>query len=99
MERRQGGADHFQINQDDIEERAQQVSIMKHIFNHAKQTLVWLGEEADNSSNLCEYAKKMRPRDGMRSSLSRILTPRQLEMAIAKLVERPWFHRIWVGQP
>lgn len=84
------------INQEDVEERAQQVSVMKHIFNHSKQVVVWLGEEADNSSNLCEYAKKMRPRDGLRASLSRILTPRQLEISIQKLLERPWFQRVWV---
>lgn len=86
-----------QINQDDLEERAQQVAIMKRIFGCSKQVIVWLGEEADNSSNLCEYAKKMRPRDGVRASLSRILTPRQLEIAIQKLLERPWFSRVWVS--
>lgn len=70
---------------------------MKQIFNHCKQVIVWLGEDADNSGNLCDYAKKMRRGDdGPRSSLSKILTARQLETAIQRLLERPWFYRAWV---
>lgn len=70
---------------------------MKRIFQYSKQVIVWLGVEGDNSSNLCEYAKKMRSREGPRSSLSKLLTPRQFEVALQKLLERPWFERVWVS--
>ncbi|KAH8589068.1 heterokaryon incompatibility protein-domain-containing protein [Bisporella sp. PMI_857] len=45
------------INQEDLQERSQQVGIMSHIYRKASGTIVWLGEEAQNSSlgiDLCE---------------------------------------------
>lgn len=38
------------INQNDIEERAQQVGIMKHIYASAWKVVVWLGKESDDSN-------------------------------------------------
>lgn len=90
--------DQICINQDDLHERGHQVSIMKQIFSHAKEVIVWLGEEDDRSKKLCEYAKKMRrgednsPKNVLRS----ILSARQLQDAMQKLLQRPWFSRVWV---
>jgi Heterokaryon incompatibility protein (HET) len=45
------------INQDDLQERSQQVGIMRDIYKNASETLVWLGEESQNSGlgiELCE---------------------------------------------
>ena len=70
---------------------------MKDIFTHAKQTVVWLGEEDGRSAKLCEYARKMRRSDDSpKNALDRILSQRQLQGAIQKLLERPWFQRVWV---
>lgn len=89
--------DQLCINQDDLAERGHQVSIMQHIFSQAKDVIVWLGEEDDKSGKLCEYARKMRRGDDSpRQVLTRILTPRQLQDAIQKLLQRPWFQRVWV---
>lgn len=93
--------DQICINQDDPQERGHQVSIMKHIFSRAKEVIVWLGEEDDKSSKLCEYAKKM-PRGGAvlhdspKSGLNRILKQRQLQDALQKLLQRRYFSRVWV---
>jgi hypothetical protein len=43
-------ADAVCINQSDVMERSQQVSIMSTIFKLAKRVLVWLGEDADGRS-------------------------------------------------
>lgn len=93
--------DQICINQEDYQERSHQVSIMKDIFSHAKEVNVWLGEEDDRSKKLCEYAKKMgrgedSPKNTWKSTLSRIMTQRQLEDAIQSLLQRPWFQRVWV---
>lgn len=74
---------------------------MKHIFNQAKEVCVWLGEQDDKERmhKLFEYAKRLRrgedsPRN--QNNLDRILSPRQLQLAIQRLLERPWFQRVWV---
>jgi hypothetical protein len=82
-------------------ERGHQVSIMKNIFNQAKEVIVWLGEEDAQTRKLCDYAKKMErwrssPRNPQRNFLSWLLSPRQLQDAIQNLLERPWFQRVWV---
>ncbi|OAG06464.1 HET-domain-containing protein [Paraphaeosphaeria sporulosa] len=42
------------INQDDLEERANQVQIMALIYAYASRVVVWLGEEADGSKEAME---------------------------------------------
>ena len=90
--------DQICINQDDDLERGHQVSIMKNIFNQAKEVIVWLGEEDNNARKLFDYAKKMdNVRDSRKkSALKKILSPRQLQDAIQRLLLRPWFQRVWV---
>ncbi|KAH7356432.1 heterokaryon incompatibility protein-domain-containing protein, partial [Rhexocercosporidium sp. MPI-PUGE-AT-0058] len=38
--------DALRINQENLEERSQQVSFMKEIYDSAKDVVIWLGEEA-----------------------------------------------------
>ena len=42
-------ADAISINQQDIDERSQQVRLMRQIYEKAAQVTLWLGEEANNS--------------------------------------------------
>ncbi|KAK5132720.1 hypothetical protein LTR08_008686 [Meristemomyces frigidus] len=95
--------DQICINQDDLEERSHQVSIMKYIFSQAKEVVVWLGEEDDRSEKVCEYAKKMHRGDDSpkstwthKSTMKRIMSQSQLQNAIQSLLQRPWFQRVWV---
>ncbi|CAK4034874.1 Hypothetical predicted protein [Lecanosticta acicola] len=47
------------INQEDLDERARQVSIMKHIFNQAHKIYVWLGEGDTQTEKLFAAAKRV----------------------------------------
>lgn len=71
---------------------------MKHIFTQAKKVCVWLGEEDGNERmyKLFEYANRIRDGSRNQTSLNRILTPRQLQIAVQRLLERRWFQRVWV---
>lgn len=42
------------INQDDLDERSQQVSMMRDIYASAKRVLIWLGEDDDSSDGAFE---------------------------------------------
>ena len=53
------------INQEDLDERSQQVGLMRQIYSQASHVVVWLGPEADDSpvgmalaQNLCEAYHK-----------------------------------------
>ncbi|KAK6442308.1 hypothetical protein LTR95_001440 [Oleoguttula sp. CCFEE 5521] len=89
--------DQICINQEDHVERGHQVSIMKDIFRQASQVIVYLGE-LPGSEKLVEYAKKSRRGgvEGVKTALKRILPPRQLKDAIQRMLELPWFGRVWV---
>ncbi|KAK3904750.1 heterokaryon incompatibility protein-domain-containing protein [Staphylotrichum tortipilum] len=67
-------ADSVCINQQDIPERGQQVSIMRNIYQQAKRVLVWLGlDERDQASTafaaVCDVVRAWRP-DGDRLSFA-----------------------------
>lgn len=48
------------INQADLQERSQQVGIMRDIYRNASGTIVWLGEESQNSGLGIELCEKLR---------------------------------------
>ncbi|KAH6699734.1 heterokaryon incompatibility protein-domain-containing protein [Leptodontidium sp. MPI-SDFR-AT-0119] len=82
------------INQHDLSERAQQVSIMGEIYKRARAVVIYLGEEADRSSDAMNYLNEIRLQ---KASWSTPLAP-NLMSALAALIARPWFSRIWVLQ-
>jgi hypothetical protein len=47
------------INQTDLEERANQVTIMRHIYHKAEKVIVWLGPAADNSHLAVDFLAKL----------------------------------------
>jgi hypothetical protein len=47
--------DALRINQQNLTERTQQVSLMTRIYRQAKQVLVWLGREDDTPSLAFEF--------------------------------------------
>lgn len=70
---------------------------MRLIFNQAHQVYIWLGEHDDRSKQLFEYAEKKRSGDdSSRRVLNRLLSRKELRDAIERLLERPWFQRVWV---
>ncbi|KAN0075032.1 Heterokaryon incompatibility protein (HET) domain containing protein [Elaphomyces granulatus] len=80
------------INQADDQEKAHQIQNMTKIYGQASRVIIWLGEGTDDSDQAFE---------GIRNAAEDEVTD-SLEEAnrepILKLLERPWFRRIWVLQ-
>ena len=101
--------DQICINQDDLQEKSQQVVLMGTIYQRAWSTLVWLGEEADNSDDAIDnllrsktslqfYQEGRAPNadDFERLFLPASDSPKWQELG--KLMHRPWFQRVWIIQ-
>ena len=101
--------DQICINQDDLQEKGQQVNLMGTIYQRAWSTLVWLGEEADNSDDAIDTllntktalqyyqdGKAPNAEDFERLFLPASDSPKWQELG--KLMRRPWFQRVWIIQ-
>ena len=94
-------------NQEDIDERNHQVLRMGDIYRNAHRTLIWLGEEEDNSdlafSYLCHWsdvgleAVNKGFGEAFRQLDPMLLDPHGCK-AMEDLFMRPWWRRIWVIQ-
>jgi hypothetical protein len=101
--------DQICIDQNNLEERSNQVQIMGSIFQKAKQVVVWLGEEENDSDSGFELAKKILDLVVSDPSLFN-LTANNLKKvglpwwndrswrALGAIFLRPWFRRVWVIQ-
>lgn len=97
------------IDQENVLERAVQVRSMATIYIHASRVLVWLGEEAENSTlalaSIERVAQDCRRSMGTNKLTSKAdasetqFSSKEAQEAILKLLNRPWFHRIWVSFP
>lgn len=101
--------DQICINQEDLQEKAQQVILMAKIYHRAWSTVVWLGEAADNSDNVIETMKTISealrlnlderapdPNDFERIGLPSLGSARWAELG--RFFRRPWFYRVWIIQ-
>lgn len=101
--------DQICINQHDLGEKTQQVILMSKIYQHAWNTLAWLGEEANNSSGALEtmltiggalqYFTEDRVPD--LEDFERISLPAPNSQKWSELNEflrNPWFQRVWIIQ-
>jgi hypothetical protein len=100
------------INQNDNEEKAKQVPLMRDIYSLAGAVDVWLGPAADNSDFAIEFIGQLREILPTMSSENDFGYNVQAELerktnskindwkwsAVNKLLERPWFTRVWVVQ-
>jgi hypothetical protein len=80
------------INQKDNVERARQIQSMAKIYGQASRVIVYLGEAAHNSDQALEDIRAATEDEPMNSSVSE-----KSQEAILKLLERPWFRRVWVS--
>jgi hypothetical protein len=97
------------INQDDLEERNEQVPLMRYIYPKATCVIVWLGE-ADSSTALAFYTfqklqtlyhRESKWVDIFIALKEEIIRTNGFEAGIAaacSLTFRPWFHRCWAFQ-
>ncbi len=94
------------INQADLDERASQVLLARQIYHKAHNVHVWLGEEADESNRAFEIVAaldKPLPFRGPGVPEPEPLIVEDNERrtnwaALATLLSRPWWHRVWVRQ-
>ena len=102
------------INQQDVHERSAQVERMGDIYRSARQTTVWLGPEGDDSCLAIEALDHLASkftvnwrtttilaigenRDDFDQHTTLPVDTKQLS-SIKRLLERPWFERLWVWQ-
>jgi hypothetical protein len=101
------------INQEDNEEKGRQVRLMAKIYAKASRVVVWLGKAANNSDHALIALRKAAEEQctdsaiGETTTRGSIFTPsdeqtttsavNETQQAILKLLERPWFQRIWVS--
>ncbi|KAE8316947.1 heterokaryon incompatibility protein-domain-containing protein [Aspergillus transmontanensis] len=84
------------INQQDEQEKGHQIQLMPTIYSRASHVIVWLGEAADHSDRALEDIRLAADDEPFRYEPAR---PRRKDYtAILKLLQRPWFRRIWVLQ-
>ncbi|KAJ1714858.1 heterokaryon incompatibility protein-domain-containing protein [Aspergillus flavus] len=90
------------INQKDDREKSHQIQLMRTIYGEAWRVIVWLGEEADQSSEALEAIRKAAEDasvDDLPKGYSRDRPDREKHLPSSlALVQRPWFQRIWVLQ-
>ncbi|KAK1242545.1 hypothetical protein MKX08_005357 [Trichoderma sp. CBMAI-0020] len=79
------------INQQDLNERSNQVRRMAMIYALANRVIVWLGEAEDDSDQALEGVHNSA--DGQPAG-----EDQKIQNAVLKLLQRPWFKRIWILQ-
>jgi hypothetical protein len=81
------------IDQANQEEKEHQIQSMAKIYGQANRVVVWLGETADNSDLAFEEIRIAAGRKSTGFSVSK-----RIRKAVLKLLQRPWFRRIWVRE-
>ena len=101
--------DQISINQDDLKEKGLQVALMSKIYQRSWTTIVWLGEEADNSSEALESMRDFNavfqyeldesaPNADFFAQHNLPKPGSQQWNDLNRLLARPWFQRVWVIQ-
>ncbi|KAF2815344.1 HET-domain-containing protein [Mytilinidion resinicola] len=91
------------INQADLEERSQQVAMMRDIYASAERVVIWLGDEDDDSNAVFDalgdiVAPSSHQYDEEQAGHRQMLM-RQCSGAFYSLADRrPWFSRVWILQ-
>lgn len=82
------------INQEDLDERSHQVSMMGSVYRTARRVLVWLGEGDEDTDYTLKTLKAMA--DGRhREDVTDMIT---FFSRASDLFARPWWSRVWVVQ-
>jgi hypothetical protein len=103
--------DQLCINQDDLDERSQQVQLMRHIYSNARRVLVWLGsddglqakraKELIGDINKVWYVLMGSSRFPKNEDLELQGLPLREALGwkdLEQMLENPYFERIWVVQ-
>jgi hypothetical protein len=79
------------INQDDDAEKEHQIGLMHQIYGCSNCVVVWLGETKDESDEALEDLRMIGAKWHRFSKQEEEVSDR-----IVRLLQRPWFRRIWV---
>jgi len=93
-------ADAICINQDDIEEKAQQVSIMDRIYQMAQRVVVYLGEPTARTEEAMRILGYFADTRAHRTDIPpwEVTPIAQVQDSLKDIINRPWFTRIWTVQ-
>ncbi len=98
------------INQQDLDEKSHQVRLMGKIFASAMQVVVWLGKQSEDSDLALDFVhilyKRLRDLKSTETPITRdsfcespqLKHPSSGWTALRRLLQRPWFDRVWVVQ-
>lgn len=89
------------INQDSDNERSDQVSKMRTIYEGASEVLVWLGKSTPTSSRALSYIRDMTALLDVQGNVDDFIhDPRRYDdlMALYSLLLRDYWNRVWVIQ-
>ena len=85
------------INQQDLVERSHQVTLLRDTFQRAKIVIVWLGEDTGDANEAFKILQAIDPSSSSYGHIIRLIAADR-HNALAKLLGRSWFRRIWVVQ-
>ena len=95
------------IDQSNVPERSQQVSIMEEIYKRAKRVVIWLGEEVEEGSDcrgaisffrwMCKVSRQYEDDEIFRAEMRKEEYKERWEK-VGNLLSRPWFTRVWTLQ-
>lgn len=94
------------IDQANLAERASQVKLMRRVYRQASQTLVWLGEQSEDTDRAIDFLVTLgqRVRDFRRAARRGTKRmPLDLEgdpgwACLDRLLHNPWWRRVWTLQ-
>lgn len=93
------------INQDDVQERSYQVTLMRNIYSTAAGVIVWLGpaqpstlQAWETMRSIEEYERGLLNERAEKPSLKKPLLDQNVRPEIARLLDSSWFTRSWVVQ-
>lgn len=86
------------INQNDDDEKASQIPLMRDIYGYAYRVLVWLGDVADNNDEAFETIRLAGEQALYGNTPLQQSTPvsESNKTACLELLRRDWFRRIWI---
>ncbi|OAP60486.1 hypothetical protein AYL99_05488 [Fonsecaea erecta] len=97
--------DQICINQQDIEERGNQVSLMRRIYKGAKSVHVWLGDAVEGSALAIDVVGKIGRPPTRGPGEKEVEYPALSEAEVRKnwqalrlLLDQPWWQRSWIRQ-
>jgi hypothetical protein len=98
--------DQICINQENNEEKEQQIPLMAKIYQHALNTVIWLGGSSPGSDSAIQLLDDISVRLQFTESINpvdfdRIFLPKpdsEIWHALWNLLSRPWFTRLWIIQ-